>query len=229
MKFPFKIIDLTHTLNSATPSWSGECGFKVSTTLKYDDCTTNTKFCVQTITMDAGIGTHLDAPVHCIQGAATAAELPINALCAPCRVIDITKHAHESYSVSIDDIQYHETLHGEITAGSCVLMYTGWSSRWHDAQAYRNNHIFPSISSEAAQYLVEKKISGIGIDTLSVDRPSNDFPAHQLFLNAGIYIIENAANLDKMPAKDAYSWALPIKIEGATEAPIRLVGLLVRQ
>jgi kynurenine formamidase len=48
---------------------------------------------------------------------------------------------------------------------------------------------------------------------------------HQAFLGSGKILIENVANLDKIPAIGAFIMALPIKIKDATEAPIRLIGL----
>ena len=55
---------------------------------------------------------------------------------------------------------------------------------------------------------------------------SLSFPVHKIMLGAGKYIIENIANCDQMPAAGGYVIALPLRIEGATESPIRAVGLV---
>ena len=51
---------------------------------------------------------------------------------------------------------------------------------------------------------------------------------HQAILGAGKYIVENVANSSELPLKGSFSLALPIRTEGGTEAPMRLIGFLVR-
>ena len=101
MKFPYKIIDLTHTLSSNIPTWNGSCGFEHKITVDYDDCTTDVKFRVQKLAMHAGIGTHMDAPAHCIKDGATIDKLSIQDFLSPLVVIDVSAKMHERYSVSI--------------------------------------------------------------------------------------------------------------------------------
>ena len=90
----------------------------------------------------------------------------------------------------------------------------------------RYNFVFPSIMSIAAELLLERQIIGLGIDTLSPDRPDNGFPVHKLILGEDKFIVENVANASRMPPVGAYSLALPIKINEGTEAPVRLVGMI---
>lgn len=224
--FSYKIIDLTHTLDENIPSWNGGCGFQSEIKLDYADCTTEVKFRVQQIKMHAGIGTHMDAPAHCISGGTTIDQLPLQDLSAPCVVIDVSKLAHERYSVSVEDILNFEALYGIIQPKSFVMIYTGWEKFWNSPEQYRNNHLFPSVSKEAAELLQKRQIRGLGIDTLSPDRPESGFPVHSLFLGSGKYIIENVAHLNKLPPTGSLILALPIKVKGGTEAPIRLIGLV---
>jgi hypothetical protein len=58
--------------------------------------------------MHAGIGTHIDAPAHCIPGAKTVDELYLNDLIAPCVVIDISKQAHAEYQCLPADMHVFE-------------------------------------------------------------------------------------------------------------------------
>lgn len=219
-------VDLSHTVSSTIPTWEGGCGFTMQTLLDYSDCTTDTKFRVQRFDLLAGIGTHIDAPAHCIADAKMVHELPIASLFTPCVVIDVRTFADAHYRLKLQDILNFEQAYGEIQAGTLVAVNTGWDRFWQDAAAYRNNHAFPTVSSEAAEYLVKQNIAGVAIDTLGVDRPEDDYPVHRMLLGAGIYIIENATNLDKLPPIGAHSVALPIKIKDATEAPIRFVGII---
>ena len=226
MTFPFKAIDLTHIISPTTPSWEGDCGFQHQVILDYGDCTTPVKFKVQKINMYAGLGTHIDAPAHCFPGGKTVDQLELNELIAPCIVIDVSKQAHESWQLSPEDIRQFECEHGQIGAESFVMIRTGWDQYWNEPDKYRNHLQFPSVSRDAADLLLERKIVGLGIDTLSPDTPDSGYPVHETILGAGKYLVENVGNLSKMPPKGGFSLALPIQIKDGTEAPIRLIGLI---
>jgi kynurenine formamidase len=226
MTFPYTIIDLTHTLDENIPSWNGGCGFQCEITSDYSDSTTEAKFRTQQWTMRAGMGTHVDAPAHCIPGAPSIDQIPLSQLCVPCIMMDVSAASHEHYSVSLQDIAQFENKYGRILAGTFVMIKTGWERFWHIPGKYHNNYLFPSVSIEAAELLVNRGVCGLGIDTLSPDRPESGYPVHQLFLGKGKYLVENAANLDSLPAQGGFILILPMKIKGATEAPIRLVALV---
>ena len=81
MTFPFSVIDLTHDLSSAVPTWDGDCGFSHSIEQDYADCTTETVFRVQHIKMQAGVGTHMDAPRHFVKDGLSINDLPIDYFC----------------------------------------------------------------------------------------------------------------------------------------------------
>lgn len=223
--FPFRIIDLTHSLEESIPSWDGGCGFYDEINLDYSGCSTEAKFRIKTIKMDAGIGTHIDAPAHCIEGGKTVDQLELTDLIVPCVVIDVSHCSHEKYKVSVDDIKEFEKSHGSLESGLFVMIKTGWERFWKEPEKYHNHHLFPSVSLECIEYLLEHQIVGLGIDTLSPDRPEDGYPVHISLLKSGKYIIENVANLNLLPSCGAFILALPIKIREGTEAPIRLIAL----
>jgi kynurenine formamidase len=174
--------------------------------------------------MSAGIGTHLDAPRHCFANGLDIANLSLDKLITPCVMIDFSANAHESYCISKKDIQNFENSFGKINPNCFVILHTGWSQFWNDAEKYRNNLHFPTVSIEAAEYLLEKNIVGLGVDTLSPDNESQGFPVHRLLLGANKYIIENVANAIALPEQGSLILALPLKIEGGTESPVRLLA-----
>ncbi len=227
--FPITIIDLTHTLNSTIPTWAGEQGFTLSTLLTYENCTTTTKFHVQKMMLENGVGTHMDAPAHCITGGKTIADYTPQELFLECITLDFSENiSSPDHVISINDLMNHQHI-DTIIKGYFVLIHTSWSKRWNDADTYRNNLVFPTISIEVAQFLADKSIAGIGIDTLSIDQPQTfEYPqsAHTIFLKKGIFIIENVANAHCMPTNGAHILIAPLKIEHATEAPVRLLGFI---
>lgn len=222
-------IDLTHPLSSKIPHWGEGCGFNPVINHDYHESEGEVKFRVQYLEMRAGIGTHMDAPKHCFPHGFTISELKIEELISPCVVIDSSEKSHEKYSVSPNDIHEFENQYGMIPKNAFVICSTGWDRFWNTPEKYRNNLIFPSVSKEAAALLLERNVRGLGIDTLSPDRVEDGFPVHHLFLGANKYIIENIANSKRLPPVGASIIALPIKIEGGTEAPIRLIGAIKKE
>jgi kynurenine formamidase len=219
---PFRIADLTHSVAPSIPSWDNETAFMCKTVWDYEDG----GFRAQRFEMMAGTGTHMDAPSHPRQGGATIADIPLKELVLPCVVIDVSDRAHEQYSLSTKDIAEFEEKNGTIPSGSLVIVHTGWDRLWNEPAKYRNSLVFPSISKEAGRVLLKRGIQAIGIDTLSPDRPEDGFPVHKMFSKADKYIIENIAHAHLLPPVGCTCMCLPLKIENATECPVRLVALI---
>ncbi len=222
----FRIVELTHALSSDIPTWDGSCGYCQEITKDYDKL-----FRVQHMQMQAGVGTHMDAPSHRFQGASCISHIPLQQLIVPACVIDLSSKAYADYEVSVDDIETYEREHAKIPPHALVIAYTGWSRFWSIPAAYRNvdakgqmHH--PAFSNEAAQLLLTRDIAGIAIDTLSPDCLDAAFSVHTTILGAGKYIIENVADCSEVPSYGAYVIALPLYAEGATEAPLRMVALI---
>ena len=67
----------------------------------------------------------------------------------------------------------------------------------------------------------------VGIDTPSIDRgQSTDFRAHVILYAENISGFENVANLDLLPETGSFIVALPMKIEGGSGGPLRIVAFV---
>lgn len=217
-----KILSLTQLVKPTSPTWSGNQAFQTTLIHDYSTCTSTTKFRVQEISFAAGTGTHIDAPAHCILGGRTVDQLTQQELITSCVVIDASTYCKIEDSISEIFIKNFEQLHHPVWANAVVFFYTGWDIFWDSSEKFRGNLNFPSLSAAAAKYLIERKIAGIGIDTLSPDKPGDTFPVHEIILGADRFIIENVANLEKLPAIGAIIMVNPLPFEGLTEAPVNL-------
>lgn len=220
-----RLIDLTHTLNESVPTWEGICGFRMNVIVDYPR-----GLRVHHYDLRAGIGTHMDAPVHLIPGGRDIASIEIANLMVPAHVIDLTAKCSSDLIVVPDDIVQYEKNWGEISENSLVIFNTGWSRYWRDPIQYRNPDVhgkmhFPQIAVDTAKLLLNRKIAGIAIDTLSPETDSA-LPVHRLVLGADKYIIENIANADLLPPRGAQIIALPPKIQNGSESTLRVIGLL---
>jgi len=100
------VIDLTHTLHSHVPTWSGRCGFKTQVVSDYHEGEDPVHFRIHHISsMSAGLGTHLDAPVPIQPDGKTIHNLPLSDLVWPCFMLDFSMQAHASFMVSLKDVK----------------------------------------------------------------------------------------------------------------------------
>ena len=87
---------------------------------------------------------------------------------------------------------------------------------------------FPELGEDAARVLVdERQVGALGIDTASNDYgKSKDFVVHRIAADKNVPGLENLTNLDRLPPRGATVIALPIKIEGGSGSPVRVVALV---
>lgn len=179
----YNLIDLTHTLTKNAPTWDGSCGFHLMTEHDYSENSDVISFKVQKLSIGCGIGTHIDAPAHCIKNSMTIDQIPLNHLInLPGYCIDISERFDQDNTLTAADIIKYEETHGIIQAHSCVLINTGWHQYWNDEVLYHNNYRFPYVQSDAAELLAQRNINVLGIDTLSPDRPDSGCPVHDLLI-----------------------------------------------
>ena len=232
-----KIIDLTHDIDNNTIYWPTEKK-TFELTEQFKGITergffyASYRFC----SPEHG-GTHVDAPFHFAQKGQTTAAIPIQRLSGPAVVIDISAQAaaDPDYTLTVKDVADWEQAHGTIPSGAIVLLRTGWSSRWPNRLAYlgddtpgdASNLHFPSYGPEAAKVLVDRGVAVLGVDTASIDHgQSKDFLVHRIAGAANVVGLENANNLDKLPAAGAWAVVLPMKITQGSGAPARAIAFV---
>ena len=67
----------------------------------------------------------------------------------------------------------------------------------------------------------------LGVDTASIDYGrSTDFIVHRIVAAADIGGLENLTRLDELPPTGAILLALPMKIEGGSGGPVRVVAMV---
>jgi kynurenine formamidase len=117
----------------------------------------------------------------------------------------------------------------EIRAGDVVLLRTGWAKYFEDARRYVRDAHSPGPSLAGAQWLSVRGIFAAGADTVAFEKvPAPAMPAHvHLLVDSGVHIIE-CLNLEDLAADRVWEFAFvaaPMKIRGATGAPVRPLAL----
>jgi kynurenine formamidase len=229
-------VDLTHDLSSESVFWPTAKPFSLTVDAKgwtergyyysaYSFCTA-----------EHG-GTHIDAPVHFAEGGQSVDEIPLSRLIGPAIVVDASDAAlaARDYQITVEDLVRWEGTHGSIPAGAIVLLRTGYSRYWPEAEKYLGTAMrgeegaarlhFPGLSPEAAEWLVERGIASVGIDTASIDRgASRTFGSHVALMTSNVPAFENLTDLDRLPPTGAFVLALPAKIRGGSGGPLRIIA-----
>ena len=239
-----KVVDLTHTLDPdfpviILPPEFGQCArFRMEEISAYDHRGPAWKW--NNIHLSEHTGTHFDAPAHWISGR----DLPRNAVdsippedfVGPVCVIDCSAGAavDEDFELTPEIIEAWEAEHGQIPAGSWVLMRTDWSKK--RGAEYLNMREdgphSPGPTPDGIRFLIDQRdIRGFGVETVGTDAGQGShytppFPAHYFLHGAGKYGLQCLANLDQLPPTGAMLLAAPLKIKDGTGSPLRVLALV---
>jgi arylformamidase len=166
---------------------------------------------VSGISMSSHIGTHVDAPLHFIDGAASIDKVSLDTLVGPARVVDMRNRA----VITKSDLESVD-----LNGVARVLFKTDASDLWDDPAFHEE---FPHLDDKAAEYLVAIGVRLIGVDYLSVEQyKGRTRETHKIILGAGVIIIEGL-DLRKVDADDYELICLPLKVAGMEAAPARAV------
>lgn len=232
-------VDLTHSFSAKTIYWPTADEFRHDTVF---EGFTEKGFYYTAYNFSAAEhgGTHIDAPIHFAEGRKTVDQLALDQLIGAAVVIDVIEkaRANRDYQVAVTDFEAWEAEHGRLPEGCIVLLNTGSSQFWPDKAKYMGTDRrgeeaiselhFPGLDPEAASWLVENRtIKAIGLDTPSIDYgQSTRFESHRILFDKDIPALENVSNLDQLPPVGAIIFALPMKIEGGSGGPTRIVAFL---
>jgi arylformamidase len=156
--------------------------------------------------LDFGVhsGTHVDAPVHFIDGAPGAEALSLDVLIGPARVVDAT-HAARLDAEALAGLELAER----------VLLKTRNSELWA-RESFSDDHV--GLTESGAAALVDAKVRLVGIDYLTL----GDENAHRALLEAGLVAIEGLDLRNVEPGEYELICA-PLKLVGSDGAPARVL------
>jgi arylformamidase len=164
--------------------------------------------------LDFGVhtGTHIDAPVHFIDGARGVDALPLDALIGPAQVVDAT-HLSEH-------IDAQALLGLSIAAGAKRILFKTSNSQLWERDAFSTDFI--ALTEDAARFLVEHHMRLVGIDYLSIAPKDDPARTHRRLLEAGIVVVEGL-DLRAVTAGAYELICLPLRVVGSDGAPARAV------
>lgn len=224
-----RIVDLTHTLTPAFPTFEGWRAIQVKPIWHLDSHGYN----INHWSLEEHVGTHLDAPSH-MSPHLSADLIDVADLVGQLAVVDLRAQAEQNADslLTAEDLQQWEATYGALPTGGIVALYSGWDA-YVNSLRYRNVDTrglmhFPSFHASAIDYLLtHTTIKGIMVDTLSIDiSTTHDYPVHKAWLGANRWAVECVANLGQVPPVGATVVVGGPKIQGATGGPCRVIALV---
>jgi kynurenine formamidase len=141
--------------------------------------------------------------------------------------LDILPSRYGITAADLEDCLRFENV--ELREGDVALIRTGYS-RFFTTDKEKYLHDFAGITEESAKWLIEHRISLLGIDNLAMAVPK-PFNVHLMFLvDAGIHVMKSLY-LEELAKDRAYTSIIvvtPLKIVGGTGSLIRPIALVPR-
>ena len=192
-------------IDERTPSFPGEVSQKIEQVATIE----NNGWNVKRLCINSHFSTHIDAPVHMIEGGKSLSDYPMDKFIGEAVVLDVRGQSEIEADLS------------EIRKGDIVFFLTGHSSKAYDDDYFENN---PVISERTAHDLIEKEINIVGLDSFTPD--NEPYLIHKMFLRADILIVENLINLENLAGKRFRCCILPLNIKDGDGAPCRVAGIV---
>jgi arylformamidase len=176
---------------------------------------------LELLSLASHTGSHVDAPLHKLAGGDSLDQLPLDRFVGEAFVVDL-RDAGASMPITADVLA--RRLRGRVT-DRIVLLASGWGERRQrtDEWFYRS----PFLSADGAQWLVERRVRGVGIDHYSISGAAepNNARVHEILLGGGAWIVEELkfpAEVFALPQPVKF-WSLPVNFKGFSGAFCRPV------
>lgn len=244
-----RIVDLTQTLSPefptlALPSELGQVQpFRLERISRYDEAGPDWYW--NNFSCGEHTGTHFDAPAHWITGREypnnTVDTIECRNFIAPASVVDASNEvtANPDWLLTIEFLEQWEAINGRIQAGSWLVFRTDWSKRISDPPSFLNlkddgTHT-PGPTQDTVEWLIhERNVHGFAVETINTDAGQSyqwplPHPCHTLMHGANRYGLQCLKNLDQLPPTGALIISAPLKIQGGSGSPLRVLALVPNQ
>jgi kynurenine formamidase len=241
-----RVVDLTQTLSPSFPAlqlppqFGQVWAFKMEKISQYDEAGPGWYW--NNFSCGEHTGTHFDAPVHWVTGRDhpnnTVDSIDVKNFIAPAVVVDASAEVGEDpdWLLTVEFLEAWEQRHGRIPQGAWVLFRTDWSKRLADPAAFVNMREdgahTPGPTQDTVEWLLrERQVHGFGVETINTDAGQSyawpvPYPCHTLMHGANRYGLQCLKNLDQLPPQGAVIVAAPLKIEGGSGSPLRVLALV---
>lgn len=201
------ILDISAPLISGrVPIYPGDTPLSVERVQQHTPGTPN----VSRLVCSTHCGTHVDAPVHFVPGAAGIESVAIDSMVGPAMVVETSSTPGHLDAPAIAAL-------GLPADADRVLLRTSNARYW---QPWRFVADFVALTPDGARALVDHGVRLVGIDYLSIAPYDDPEPTHRVLLQAGVTVVEMLDLRAAAPGR-WHVTCLPLLIPGADGAPAR--------
>lgn len=208
-----QVWDISVGVTPSLPVWPGDPPVQLERYMAVSDGDAAN---VSRLACSVHVGTHVDAPIHFVEGSASVEGLPLDVLIGPAVVVELP----DVDAITADDLEA-STLPSDVTR---LLFKTRNSELWADP----HHNFYPdyvALTPDAAEWVARQGICLVGVDYLSVQGFHDPEPlTHCTLLEAGVVIVEGL-DLREVPPGPYRLICLPMKLAGSDGAPARAVLL----
>lgn len=204
---PVDWLDISVALDARVPTFTGDPTYRREL---HASMAAGAICNVSRLDLGAHTGTHIDAPIHFIEGAAGIEKTPLDAVIGPAYVVDATSLTTTITAANLGRL--------DIPRGETRLLFRTPNSALWSLPAFSDSFI--AFAADAAAALVTRGIRLIGIDYLSIAPFGDPVDTHRAFLGAGVVVLEGL-DLRAVEAGPYDLFAPPVRLVGSDGAPAR--------
>ncbi len=204
-----RLVDLSHSFTDHMPVYPGDESPRLIRTHEFVRNGYNNYH----LSTGMHIGTHIDGPMHLTEREQYLDEISIE------RFAGIGCLVHAAGEPVVHRKPEYESL---MKKSSIVLVYTGWSRLFGREEYYRD---YPTLSMEAAELLVEKRVKMVCLDSPSPDR--EPYEVHKFLFANDILVAENLTGIEQLSHVQRFEvFAFPLRLH-TDSSPARIIARIL--
>ena len=125
------------------------------------------------------------------------------------------------------DIEIADADWSEVSEGDFVMLHTGFlKETGYGSEEYSGT--YPQLSTQLLSFLVDRKVSLVGIDAPGIRRAGERAQTDQNCADRGVFVVENMANLDRLYSAAGHArltvYTFPMNLVATTGLPCRVIA-----
>jgi arylformamidase len=204
------IYDVSVGVSRGMPVWPGDPAVNLE---RVERISEGSNANVSRLACSVHTGTHVDAPLHFVDGMYGVDQMPLEDLIGDALVVDFEGGEHIDAGM-LDA--------AGIPLGTRRLLLKTRNSEFWAEPEHNFHRDFVAIEPDGAQWVVDRGLRLVGVDYLSVAPFGRSTTTHRILLGAGIIVVEGM-NLSAVPPGEYELVCLPLKLMGSDGAPARAI------
>jgi len=210
-----RMIDLTHVIQPTAPDAQRKFVVRIHDALEEIPGKVRPEgewYVMSDVDLMGHVGTHIEAPFHCLRKGADLSQIPLDRLGGDAVILNLTNAKAEG-GVTLQHVQDAAKAAGGVRKGDIVFGRMGPT---------------PYFSTASLKWLVAQGMKMMGVDSAGVELADDKTQAnvnHLVLFRAGIPLIENLANLDRVSRPRVKVYALPVPVRGLDAFPLRVIAV----